>query len=375
MSNEKLTDQEVNEISEILENNTSEKTKKLREIMNTPAEGIYPTNVIADKPELLEGKAILEIDPETGVRNIKSVTEDETIRSEVDLDSLINDTANVKYGESLKKELIDNLDQNGITDDIRDDFITLLLDYHAGNKKNVFARMPSKVQGMIRMMAGSNNIAELNSSACLMLDQFIADCNFDAIFTDFQNALDEELKSVDGNIMDMYGEHLKEQMQKLKEIAESQKDSNPKLYEKRIKIYNAYEDACTFTSLYNALENGDKITKRLDKDISRFSRIVTSFDYKYNSQTKYNFRITSISVIPKVISRLFPEYDSDMGYKFAILFYRYVMNFSPEVLEEHAFMYYTISTIINAEYYAPESESYKQIHESLGRVLEKINNI
>lgn len=366
----KLSDDEINELVKTLEESISDDVKNLRDINNNT----YPINAI-NKPELMEGEVLMEIDAKTGENKILGPASEIVSDNGVTVDNIIDGTdKELLDSVTIKEETYGKLNELGISEE---DAIVLtkLITRRLNNEKfSIYKELPNSIKNMVRAMCGSNNINQLQACSEIVLDQFISELKIEQEFIDFQETLKKEMDIP--NLVDMYGEYLKESMEiKLIEKANQIQETDPEKAKVLLEISAAYTDSYTFRRQLEAFANNVKECRRLDKELKKYDRYCTEFNYKYKNS---KFKINDIKLIAHSLDRAFKgEVSVSNIKKLVVLFCRITRNMNPDNVVEHSYMYYTIKNILALDYMKIDSEAYKNIVEQLHKVISYIerNNI
>lgn len=359
-----MTEEQINEVTRVLEENVSEDVKHLREINDTP----FPHNTI-NKPELLEGEALVEINPVTGEQVIIGSADGKT-ENDVTISDIVDGTdEDILNSVTIKKETYSKLNEYGLTNEETEQFTSVILRRLQGEKFSIYKELPIKIKNMVRSMCGSNNINQLQACSEIVVDQFISELKIEQEFVDFQDSLKKEIGSLD--MMNAYDEYIKETMEdKILEKANQLEATEPEKAKTLREISQAFKDSYDFTTMKKALNENWKEARRLDKEIKKYDRYCTEFNYKYKNS---KFKINDIKLIAHSLDRAFKgEVSISTIKKFVVLFCRITRNMNPNNVVEHSYMYYTIKNILSLDYMQIDSEAYKNIVKQIHKVISYI---
>ena len=361
-----MTEEQINEVAKVLKENISEDVKHLREINDAP----FPHNTI-NKPELVETEALVEINPVTGEQTVigpaSSRSENDVTISDI-VDGKDEDILN---DVTIKEETYSKLNEYGLTNEETEQFTSVILRRLQGEKFSIYKELPMKIKNMVRGMCGSNNINQLQACSEIVVDQFISELKIEQEFVDFQDSLKKEIGGLD--MMNIYDEYLKETMEdKLIAKANELEATEPEKAKTLREISEAYKDSYEFTTMIKALEENWKEARRLDKEIKKYDRYCTEFNYKYKDS---KFKINDIKLVAHSLDRAMKDYSVYMSdiKKFVVLFCRITRNMRPDNIVEHSYMYYTIKNILALDYMKIESEAYTKTVESVLNVMNLID--
>lgn len=362
-----LTDDQVEQIKEVLGDNVSEDVKHLREIQGSESEK-YPRNVLSNNG-LVEDTAYVDIDPITGERRIVSEVPPS---ADVSLEDIVtgNDECkieDIKLNSEVGKETFNSM---GLNDEDAVSLLKIVTRVRNGEKFSIYNELPQSAKRMCFALAGTTDRRTLNTVAKDLINNFINQIVHDQEYIDFQESLEKELKLP--GMVDMFSEYETNIMEtELLKKAEALEEKNPKAAQKLRNIADIHADAISLSTLKELATNGGKLTKRLDREVNRFNNHCRDFNYKYENS---KFKINDISLIAKSLDRLIPEtYTGNDIKKFIIFFCRVCINMSPDNVVEHAFMYYTIKTLLSLEYLQQDNKFYIDTIKTVCEIIDLIN--
>ena len=361
-----MTEEQINEVAEVLKENISEDVKHLREINDAP----FPHNTI-NKPELIEAEALVEINPVTGEQTVIGPASSKSENDVTISDIVDGKDEDILADTTIKEETYSKLNEYGLTNEETEQFTSVILRRLQGEKFSIYKELPMKIKNMVRGMCGSNNINQLQACSEIVVDQFISELKIEQEFVDFQDSLKKEIGGLD--MMNIYDEYLKETMEdKLIAKANELEATEPEKAKTLREISEAYKDSYEFTTMIKALEENWKEARRLDKEIKKYDRYCTEFNYKYKDS---KFKINDIKLVAHSLDRAMKDYSVYMSdiKKFVVLFCRITRNMRPDNIVEHSYMYYTIKNILALDYMKIESEAYTKTVESVLNVMNLID--
>ena len=184
-------------------------------------------------------------------------------------------------------------------------------------------------------------------NAYIDLDTMLA--GFDKELQKFQTDASKEF----GNILMSFDEERKKEIDAA--IARCKAEGKSEAIEKLEKIKNIIDEAYNLTDFSEFCKHV-KIKKF---DLEKPKKIFLSFNAKY---LKHNNNINDIQYCPIVLNRhIIGDEKSNM--KLCLAFCKYCMNYSPDNIEEHSFMYYFIKNIILLDRINPKGLSYDSLDE------------
>lgn len=386
-SNDKLSDENIEEITETLKENLSEESKSMREIReefekvreNPEILGIDISNnsdqvsigsvknpyAVKKELELKIDKALVEINPVTGERKICFDPDIDKHVSISDMQANVNNT-NVIITDEQKEALKDY----GFSNDDALKFFNLVNRYKSGEKFSIYNEMPESMKQMVRNLCaevGLNRVA-IQTAAKDVLEYFINSMNIEQEIMDLNTAIKKELNIP--NMMEMYADHLKEKMEvDLMRIAESTEKDNPEKAELLKSIVQAFKDSYTLSRQKELLKD-EILLRKLNKWIKKYDRYCMEFNFK-NKDTKV--KIKDISMIAPVLDRVLSkeEYNYDDIRKYVVLLCEICKNMRPDKMAEHTFMYYSIQHIVALDYVDIEKSQFnKELLNNIKEVLD-----
>lgn len=362
-----LSDKDVDDIVDALSENISEDIKHLREIKGS--DNSYPYNTI-NKPELMEGEALMEINPITGEQKIIGTAGQAQSRAEVSISNIV-DGEDIKKLDSatINEDTFNKLNEMGMSEEDTLTLTNVIMRKMKGEKFSIYKELPQSIKNMVRSMCGSNNITQLQACSEIVIDQFIGELKIEQEFIDFQDTLKKEMNIPD--LMDMYGDYLKESMEvKLLEKADELESVEPEKAQTLREISAAYSDSYTLTRQLKAFYNDEKECRRLDKELKKYDRYCTDFNYKYKNS---KFKINDIKLVAHTLDRLFKDEVSIASIKkFVILLCRITRNMDSNNVVEHSFMYYSVKNILSLDYIDINSELYITLKNNIKEVIDLI---
>lgn len=367
-----LTDEELNTVVNSLAENVGPETKKIREIITDDGDGKIPYNVM-NREGVIKSDAAVEYNPNNGM--VQIINDKEESEAGQNLDAL-NKTA-----EELNKSVVINDDNMqsikdfNMNDEEALSIMNLIIDYQRDKSINVYSRLPEQAKKMVNMAAGhTTNINIINKTAKELLEYFISSMNINEAHIDLQKSIQKELEMP--GIMEAFSEHQSEIMDLyLLEHAEKLKETNPEKAETILALREKYIDAINLTTLKNEVDSKSKNTKRLDKELKKYNKYCRDFNHKYEVK-ECRFNIKSVLLVAKTLDRVLDEkYKGDDILKFVILFIRVTRNYTPNNVFEHAYMYYTINTLLSLDYLTPGKEIYTKLINNIEYIIDKIKEI
>lgn len=394
-----ITDEEMENLVNVLKDEKSEKDKVLEDIQNLSDEDkkklILKTNpeleIVEDdeikdvpynvmsKSGLIKAQALVEVNPETGE---KTVLPDQsglnnTISEKVGFEELVNGDADLVLSELKDENMLNTLNDMdlGISNKEAYMIIEIVRKFESGVEIE-FDELPSVLKSMVNgLMLGAAENGEKLSRKVVIADviKFIASqLHWDQEVIALQDVLKKELRI--NSIMDLYTEENDKIMtEKLLEAAQKYEDEGELVKANLFRsMSEAYIDAKEFKTISNAIDSKAKEARRLKREVKRFKNYVRDFNYKYSDKfTK--FIIDDLRVVEKVLVR-HCGVSIDAARMFLILFCKLCQNKKSSDVIDHTYMYYTLKNITTLDAYDKEDQNYIERKEQLSRLIEKLND-
>ena len=362
-----LTDEEIDAIIAKAESTVSDDTKMLREGF---PEGPVPVNVFANGvPTATE--TIIGIDPNTGNKTIVPGIEAD-IDGNITVSDIVSGNLKGGYADDIIKEMSKSF---SVTEDDAYKILNIIMatDFDS-DERQIYYDLPSNLQKMIRTLAQSDRIKELEATAREVLSSFKDELSLEQSFIDLQESFEKEL-NIPG-LSDEYFNDMKQRMEvDLVNQAEMLRPEKPETSDKLIEVSKAFTESYTFNKVLAYVQNPNKNNRKAIKDMATYEYHCNKFNDKY----KYSkYTIKDIRMLAPILNRKLPEEINENSIiSFVIAICRTCRNMSPDNPIEHAFMYYTISNITSLDYIKnpDDSEFAKLIIGNIIKVIEEIQNI
>lgn len=363
-----LTDEQVDYIAEEMD----------KAIEGTPLEDIakFPSNndqMDRNPDEIEEGesvKAMVTVDPNTGEHRVDSYVEDVEEESFEDMVNRIeNSEMSIEHTPITETEIIDyminNKDSNMIMNDVFSDVdlkpesIRKLLEIvnRKLNKEDfkVYKELPDEVKDMILKYMSKGGIPIMdhrgkefrNMLAEELIQEFITNISMDKIKQDFNKELEDIFTKGGSEIADTVVGYTEERNKSYREYAEKMED--PEKKEKMLAILDKIDEAYNLTELKEFSKKCRIKNIELEKPQAR---AFDNFLRKYETSTYNMYDINmGIPILFRNLNAVYEEetFTEDDVVAFFICFCKQCVNMSPEVVTEHAYMYYVIYNVILVE--------------------------
>lgn len=275
------------------------------------------------------------------------------------------------YNEKTNSENEDNIDPKfKIPDESILKLIEIVNKVKNNEKINIFSELPDDIKNMINSYLAKNGLGGYsreantarNAFAKELVYEFIDNLN-SARFEQKQNDLFNNMNSViqDINIetanklVKLIKDYEKERDEKLQSELEKEENEDRKNQLKR--VIESIADGYNLSRLVEAVPDM-KAFKSIEIEKPK-QRVFDLFEDKYKNSL---YTINSLTELLKILNNCNKTEVKDGNLLFLLAFAKYCINnkYTPEVPEQHAFMYYTIYNIKLLEVYIYKEEYFEQ---------------
>jgi hypothetical protein len=345
-----LSDEDIDKVVNTLESNLSDENRGLRRIMAAEQHKNLknPTGILAN----------VSTNPETGKIEQAIPIEDIDEQAPTIKDLVLGDIR-PSYTETVVKKIAEQY--NMINDDAYK-VLELIKLYKENQNANVYELLPLAIRTYVENYSNSTEIS-IQDACKEILTQFQSDLEMEEEFIDLQKSINGsfgELKSIAADIQltktrnSMENELLAE--------ADKIESANKEAAEKYRKISKAYTNSYTFQPLIKYLYNISQKNKRKINNTDKYASAVNTFNEKYKYHT---MNIKNIGMLKPVLLRILRNvYKCDwitdeLVKKFIILICSACEKLSPDNIDEHTYMFYTVQNISCFDFVDFEKEGYE----------------
>ena len=358
MSENKLTEEQVEQINEVMEESVKE-NKELSSIKEMPSNnGVEENEGNTEEGEMK--LAQINIDPNTGEhRIIKTIEDEDTVDSQTfeelvaDIESgkIKVDTDNSPITEKELKDIVE-LDEDGNIDFTNEEYKTLLSIVNRrqnGEDFNIYKLLPNPIKKVINETIGISEDSSIvtkeirtirNSMAESYIDQYIINASIARARGDLNKEMESLFKDTQQDIAEYTVGYTAERNRAYREQVEAMEDEEKK--ERLLKVLDTIDSAYSLDPLKEFAKNC-KIKKY---DIENPKNYFRDFINKY-SKSEYN--IYDIKLTLPILERKIVDnekYNNADVVAFLVCFCKYIRNFNSDNIVEHSFMYYVIYNIV-----------------------------
>lgn len=358
MEESKLTMEQLEEISKSLDNNRPEEVKRLEEAQ--------AESKLSEEIETKLFYTNVTINNDTGLAELSPVKEN-TAPSLTDVlegNADLQDT--IKMNDQTQKD-IETL--FNIEDESEALLIMDILKRGKKGEKIKYEELPRSLKTMASMMAQVSNKQEATRD---IIKFALNNISFEQASADFNDMLQKEMQSIP-EVIEMYGDSLKDKFEnEYKERAE--KEENPKIKENLLAVSREFTESYTFNRIFEFIENNKSFVRKLKKEIKRYHRWVTDFNYKYNT-SKFSQHNIELIVNP-MYRALKTEIDIDDALKVLVLISKVCQNMTPDKVEEHAYMYYIVEHFLALDHIKEGKDNFlSDFKVNIVKLVNKIHEI
>lgn len=285
----KLTDEQINNIAETLESAVPDEVIDIRDIqktveVNPDAELESATLDTVQEPNPIDLIAA-EVEKELDSDEIPELTEEEQIAAE-------------------KRAAEDAKDNFDLTDEEMYQLFETMSKIRENPKYPVYSNIPDKFQKMVRDLARQNELpaSQWNSLARMIIMEMIQDTGLNDAFIDLEKSLNSALSLP--SISDLYSEHTREVMEiHIPETIEKIKDEFPEKAEMLGKVRDAFKESYTFSFAKEEYKNNSRVRKavRRSDNEKELKHCLTDFNGR-NDKSK--FKMNDITEVAKVLTEV-----------------------------------------------------------------------
>ena len=357
------TDEEMENISKVLEETLPEDAKLMREVQ----EQEVPQEVLDDLKDKEGEIQNVTIDPVTGKSSqISDYDEDEFAG---DLDDLfkpdLNDSEPITYDKDAVRQVLEK-NYGGMPLNTTDlEKIIAAMDKQRAGGKAKFSEMPPVIQKEIMktITAEGGGVYLANKEIKdQMTRMFIEGMMQDSLYQEINNVFLDLSQTINNIAKDTaaeaYNSSFSEQRKILETIipenAEKLKESDPEKSEQLYRVHASYRQSYLLELMLSTYLNTGKC-KVKKYDIEDIQRWYDGFNHKYENS---KWIIRDISMVEPILRRRLDEekYTINDIRAFLLVFCKYTMNMKPSDIAEHTFMYYFIMNIINLDVFDSNNE-------------------
>lgn len=388
-----MSDQEINEAydkllnispdtkedtdTELTEENVKDILKTAQRVPKDPETELYDKiqngeiDVSDMKKDLESTESYAHIDPVTG--KIKYNTPNPG--GETDLDALIDEKIeDVELTEDNVYKSVKKVYGTELNDDDVRTLLNLVKRYQDGDTRIKYDDLPGIVKSEIAKTIMKENSAVYMGSRDLkdrMARTFIEGVAAEAminqindVYVDLANTINKYATEELSNSMDSITKNQRNMFEvKFPEFADkADEEGKHDVAETMRRTSEWFKESYTYKRMYDTYANTGRLkVKKIE--LEKPQRVYQSILDKY-AKSKYNIR--NVAMLEPILDRHLPDWiDMEDIRAFIVVFCKFCMNFSPDVLEEHTFMYYFIYNICMLDMHNETNEESKTFYDEL----------
>lgn len=311
---------------------------------------------------------------ENETKNVDYTTEDNNIiKSEEAIPGINAEgdiTDSIKVTDDVMKEVLNpyNLDTDSTIK-----MLNLINEYKAGNKSNLYNRLPDSFKVLVNNLVASEiknasykqAVSMKNAGAAMIIDSFINDAKISTAVDDFSSELQSTVAEMNTEYDDIVTKAMEETFSKIEEI----RAKDPAQAERIELIKKAFDSAIVFE---RQLTYAEKATSyEFTKCVEDYKGHVIRFNTKVNNNT-FGVKIPDIEEIVPIIRAGLPEtYNMTDIKKFIICICKTSGDYKN--LADIAYNYRMISNILKYKYMTIDEKG-KTIFENISKVIDAIKS-
>lgn len=376
-----LTNEQVESVLKVAEENVSPAIEQLRAIQN----GDIPPEVLEEETE---EEKYAQIDPITG-KVVGYTGAPSSLDSAEDINDVVDDDLVKELDEKMGQPKVVGSAVKSIYGDTLftdADFVTIskLVRQRSAGEKVKYEDAPITLQRKIlHTIAEQGNtyvgLAELKTQ---LLESFLDNISMNIYSTESAKTM-QDLSFMIGSVMKKEGKEVNESSIAKKDkviretlpiLVERYKDEKPELAATYSGIIKGYEQAYSMEEMFASYYSGKPKIKKID--IDKLDRLCFEFNAKYTS-SKWSIKNTSM-LVPILDRDLRDDIDIQDIKAFVAIFIKYTENMKPSNIADHAFMSFFVDNIASLDIYRKtgytdgESEYYETYLNNIYRFIDVI---
>ena len=347
--NTQLTDEQIQQINEHMEENPDAKAmKEIAEKIESgelSAEGELINASISVNPETGE-RQVVEVNPEfkPDNTNLEELVENPDIdHADIELsDEVIQKTAEDQFNELKPEEMFD--------------LVALVKEYKEGKVTNnqAFERLPIFLKNQFNDEARKagiplNNLKTYKKAFVKSVMQDLIDtAEMQQASIDFDKQIAQIYQDYGNDVSLLYQSGIFEKIQTLRNTVEDMsKENEDGSKDEKIQSINDIIDSLFESIYFEKFASFVKTAKIKPIEWEKPQKVFRDFIVKYENS---KFMISDINNIIPALQR-YCGFEEKDAYEFGLLFCKYTRNMKASNLAEHSFMYYVIANIISLNTY------------------------
>lgn len=332
--------------------------------------------------------ALTTTNPESGAAIVHGIVGEDFEEKDIDFDFdkyLNMDDYSLEKLEFTKEVFTDDiLDTFRIKKSEVDAVVNVINRVKSGEEFNIYNELPQSLRILVDNLTAANSeganslthTANKNRAARDIINSIAAEVGADKYQYDLEALLHKQMQTTTSNVVqEAYTDLITSKKKQMYDTAEKVEAIDADKAAKLRAIGDACEESYKLDKFYDALKNHKIKIKKYD--IERPDKIYRDFCYKYHDSAMCINQVSDITIaIPRHLNSTEKEIPNVTGKTIsglAVAFCKYCQNMSPNVPEEHAFMYYFIKNILALDVTVPGEECIKFDMDLIDRIKDLLN--
>ena len=352
-----LTDDQVNKLSDALENEYNEKVD-IRYVSDK-AETVSGENENDKKEECKD----MEYGSAEHLRSI-GLSED-VVQAYKDIKIEDDHALNIDEIVLSDDDIKETLSIYGVSDEDMGEMIFIINKYRNDKSYNAYNDLPDSVKKYVigLVIPGAVN---KDGATRILLDSFVNDTAFGKFMDEYQTELNNVVADSNNKFQALIKDSIDELYSKIDEI----RKTNPEQADKIDSIRKALEESKTYKK---QLDYVSKLSaKKLNKFYNRYENECAYFNKRINSNT-FDIKVPDIRRVYDIIKRRFNGFTESQIKKFIIVISKSVYGIDVTNIADVSYTYKLVANILDFEYDAEfKSDSAEEIFNNIKKVIQKI---
>lgn len=366
-----------------------EDDKTTQFVKNLPSNNGQLTRSMDEKAEDIDPSvALTTTNPESGAAIIHGIVGEDFEEKDIDFDFdkyLNMDDYSLENLEFTKEVFTDDiLDTFKIKKNEVDQLVSVINRVKSKEEFNVYKELPSSIKILVDNLVSlggaspENYISTRNAAAKDIINSIAVEVGSDKYQYDLEAILHKQMQTTTSNVVqEAYTDLIISKKKQMYDTAAKVEEIDAEKAAKLRAIGDACEESYKLDKFYDAIKNHKLRIKKYD--IERPDKVYRNFCCKYEESAMCINQISDITIaIPRHLNsteKAIPEVTGKTITALAVAFCKYCQNMSPNVPEEHAFMYYFIKNILALDVTVPGEECIEFDMQLIDRIKDLLNAI
>ena len=358
-------------------------------IKGLPSNNGVTTHSMDEKEEDIDPQvALTTTNPESGAAIVHGIVGEDFEEKDIDFDFdkyLNMDDYSLEKLEFTREVFTDDiLDTFRIKKSEVDTVVNVINRVKSGEEFNIYNELPQSLRMLVDNLTAANaqagnstHTANKNGAARDVINSIATEVGADKYQYDLEALLHRHMQSTTSNVVqEAYTDLITSKKKQMYDTAEKVEQVDAEKAATLRAIGDACEESYKLDKFYEALKNHKIKIKKYE--VERPDKVFRNFCYKYTDSAMCINQISDITIaIPRHLGSTEKECRATGKTidALAVAFCKYCMNMSPNVPQEHAFMYYFIKNILALDVTIPGEECIKFDMELIDRIKDLLNVI